>query len=234
MKTAAGLIEHCKKALKEQWQYVYGAKAQVLSLAQIKALKNEYGSMVWQSDLQKAGRMCCDCSGLISSYTGIERSSSNYKDSALATVSIGQLKADWEKYVGWGLWLSGHIGVVSDTKGYYYAMDGSARNMVHNPLNKQAWICAIKLKDIDYGEVKKMEGIDEVKKILGGLEKRVEALEAEREKVFNSLDEVPDWGRKTVEKLVEKGVLKGDGDGFKMSYSMLRVLVVCDRAGGIA
>lgn len=150
-KTVQGLLEHCKTALKNNVQYVYGAKMQVLTLAQIKTLQNIYGtSYVWTSDLQKAGKLCCDCSGLISSYTGITRSSSSYKSTALECVNITTVKSNWSKYIGWAFWLNGHIGVVSDTEGYYYAMDGSARNMVHYPITKQNWTYAIKLCDIDY------------------------------------------------------------------------------------
>ena len=50
--------------------------------------------------------------------------------------------------------MQGHIGVVSNTKGYYYAMDGSARNMVHYPMSKQKWTHCIKLCDINYEEEK--------------------------------------------------------------------------------
>jgi hypothetical protein len=155
MKTAAGLIEHCKTAVNEKWKYVYGAKMQRLTLAQIQALRREYGSLVWAADDAKAGHICCDCSGLISSYTGIERSSTNYKDTALCSIKISEIRKNWSAYVGWGLWLPGHIGVVADKEGYYYAMDGSARNAVCNPLNMQLWLCAIKLKDIDYTPQKK-------------------------------------------------------------------------------
>ena len=167
-KTVEGLLAHCKQTLKNSVQYVYGAKMQVLTYAQIKALQNKYGkNCVWDSDLNKAGKLCCDCSGLISSYTGNIRSSSNYAYTATATATIAQLKNNWSKYVGWGIWLSGHIGVVSDTEGYYYAMDGSGRNMVHYPINKQGWTKVIKLKDIDYAEVKKViKTYDEAIKIL--------------------------------------------------------------------
>lgn len=147
-KTAKGLLEHCRNA--KNWKYVYGAKGQVLTRTQIQNLKNRYGSLVWNSDLNKAGSVCCDCSGLISSYTGIVRSSANYKSTALATATITQLKSNWKAYVGWGIWMNGHIGVVSDTEGYYYAMDGSARNWVHYPISKNKWTYVIKLKDIDY------------------------------------------------------------------------------------
>lgn len=152
MKTRNELLAHCKKALAQGWKYVYGAKCQVLTRQQIKNLQNRYGkNMVWNSDLNKAGHICCDCSGLISSCTGVTRGSSQYKSTATATATISQLKANWSAYVGWGIWMNGHIGVVSDTPGYYYAMDGSGRNMVHNPLNKNNWVCVIKLCDINYG-----------------------------------------------------------------------------------
>jgi hypothetical protein len=169
-KNVSGLLAHCKQALKNDVQYVYGAKMKVMSYTEIKALQNTYGkSYVWDSDLNKAGKLCCDCSGLISSYTGIARSSGNYADTATESVTLAQLKADWSKYVGWGLWLKGHIGVVSDTQGYYYAMDGSARNMVHLPLSKNNWVKAVKLKDIDYTkEVSRVEikSYDEAVKVL--------------------------------------------------------------------
>jgi hypothetical protein len=169
-KNVSGLLAHCKQALKNNVQYVYGAKMKVLTYAEIKALQNTYGkSYIWDSDLNKAGKLCCDCSGLISSYTGVARSSSSYADTATASATIAQLKADWSKYVGWGIWLKGHIGVVSDTEGYYYAMDGSARNMVHLPISKNSWVKVIKLKDIDYAkEVTKVEikSYDEAIKVL--------------------------------------------------------------------
>lgn len=150
-KTVSGLLSHCKKAVVNKVQYVYGAKMQVMSYAQIKALQNTYGkNYVWNEDLKNAGKLCCDCSGLISSYTGITRGSSQYKATATASVSIATLTKNWSKYVGWGLWMNGHIGVVSDTEGYYYAMDGSARDMVHYPMSKQKWALCIKLCDIDY------------------------------------------------------------------------------------
>lgn len=148
MKTVKGLLDHCKSA--SSWKYVYGAKGQVLTRSQIQKLMSMYKSLVPASDLSKAGRICCDCSGLISSYTGVIRSSSNFKSTAVACATISQLKSNWNAYVGWGIWLPGHIGVVSDTPGYYYAMDGSRRNWVHYPISKNSWVNVIKLRDIDY------------------------------------------------------------------------------------
>lgn len=149
MKTYKQLLDHCAAA--SSWKYIYGAKGKVTSKSQILQLQKMYGTgLVWESDLNKAGQVCCDCSGLISSCTGIIRNSSNYKATALEIASIAQLKANWKKYIGWGIWKNGHIGVVSDTEGYYYAMDGSSRNWVHYPISKNDWVYVLKLKDIDY------------------------------------------------------------------------------------
>jgi hypothetical protein len=175
-KNVSGLLEHCRTALKNNVQYVYGAKMKVMTYAEIKALQNTYGkSYVWDSDLNKAGKLCCDCSGLISSYTGISRSSSIYASTATESATIAQLKADWGKYVGWGIWLKGHIGVVSDTKGYYYAMDGSVRNMVHLPISKNSWVKVIKLKDIDYTEENK-EMVETINIKINGKEIKADAI----------------------------------------------------------
>lgn len=149
-KSVKQLLDHCRKA--KDWKYVYGMKGSVMTLREYDMLKNMYGSMVWESDKTKVGKICCDCSGLISSCTGIQKSSSQYKSTAIETATINQLRANWSRYVGWGIWKQGHIGIVSDTPGYYYAMDGSAANWVHNPIERQNWQYAIKLKDIDYSK----------------------------------------------------------------------------------
>lgn len=143
------LLQHCKDA--HNWRYIYGAKGTVLTKVQIQALQRQYGSnMVWQSDIKKAGYVCCDCSGLISSATGIIRGSSQYKASASKVLTIEEFKKHWVP--GWAVWMNGHIGVASETVGYYYAMDGSARNWVHNPLSMNKFTHAFPICDVDYSE----------------------------------------------------------------------------------
>lgn len=51
------------------------------------------------------------------------------------------------------------------------------------------------------------------------------------DKVYNKIEEVPEWGKATVSKLVDKGVLKGTEKGLDLSYTLLRLLVINDRAG---
>ena len=49
--------------------------------------------------------------------------------------------------------------------------------------------------------------------------------------VYETVEAVPDWGQPTVKKLVDKGLLNGEGDGLGLTYDLLRVLVINDRAG---
>lgn len=57
------------------------------------------------------------------------------------------------------------------------------------------------------------------------------AMQAQRQPVWDKLEDVPEWGRKTVEKLVLRGAIGGDGCGLVLNYDQLRVLVINDRAG---
>ena len=48
---------------------------------------------------------------------------------------------------------------------------------------------------------------------------------------YNTVDECPDWARETIQKLIDKGYLGGNGQGLDLSHDMVRVLVINDRAG---
>lgn len=49
--------------------------------------------------------------------------------------------------------------------------------------------------------------------------------------VYESVEQIPAWGKDTITKLVNKGYLKGTGKGLDISEDLLRVLVINDRAG---
>ena len=51
--------------------YVYGMKGKVMGAGDYNRLKKAYGDMVWDTDIKKIGKVCVDCSGLISWATGI-------------------------------------------------------------------------------------------------------------------------------------------------------------------
>lgn len=51
-------------------------------------------------------------------------------------------------------------------------------------------------------------------------------------KMYQKIENVPDWAKPTVQKLVDKDVLVGDGKGnLDLSHEMTRMLVILDRAG---
>lgn len=44
--------------------------------------------------------------------------------------------------------------------------------------------------------------------------------------VYNTVSEIPEWGRAAVEKLIDEGKLHGDGSGLNIDYDMLRMIVM--------
>ncbi len=48
---------------------------------------------------------------------------------------------------------------------------------------------------------------------------------------YNTLAEMPDYAKPTIEKLMKKGILAGDSKGLDLSLDMVRMLVMNDRAG---
>ena len=50
--------------------------------------------------------------------------------------------------------------------------------------------------------------------------------------IYNKVDDVPEYARPTIQKLLDKGFLKGDDEGLlNLSVDMLRIFVVLDRSG---
>ena len=57
----------------------------------------------------------------------------------------------------------------------------------------------------------------------------IETME-EKSMKYEKLEEIPEWGKPSIEKLISKGVLKGNENGLDLSEDMLRMLVILDRA----
>lgn len=53
----------------------------------------------------------------------------------------------------------------------------------------------------------------------------------ENEVRYNTVKECPSWAQKTVQKLIDRGYLSGDGKGLNLSEDMIRIFVIHDRAG---
>lgn len=77
-----------------------------------------------------------------------------------------------------------------------------------------------------------MAQYDELKKEIAALEKTIESLKKSAEKVYHYTAEVPDWGRPTIQKLLDKGLFKGASKSdLNLPDNLLRTLVINDRAG---
>ena len=101
----------------------------------------------------------------------------------------------------------------------------------------QNWTCAVHLVQYTQGELfnADMHYIDfssigmGSKKLTSADVKRLLA-DVREAKMYDTVDALP-FGGDTVQKLIDKGLLKGEGDGLGITYDLLRVLVINDRAG---
>ena len=172
-KTAEGLVEFCKNKIGTA--YVYGTKGEVLTEDKYNRLKEQYGGMVWDSDKSKIGKVCCDCSGLISWYTGIIRSSTEYRNMAKNIYGIDYIA---KAPVGAAVWKQGHIGVYIGN-GEYIAADGSTYGVRKRKLSEADFKYWFRIADIDY---------------LNASEGR-----------YKTIEQTPEWAKPTIQKLIDDG-----------------------------
>lgn len=163
MLTNLGLIKFIKTKLGTP--YVYGMKGTVLTLAKYNSLKAQYGNLIWDSDKNKIGKICCDCSGLISWYTGIIRGSTQYKELAKKVYPISTIK---DAPIGAAVWKQGHIGVYIGN-GEYIAEDGSAYGCRKNKLSNASFTHWFKIIDIQYIEEEDDEVVEKAKIKINGV-----------------------------------------------------------------
>jgi N-acetylmuramoyl-L-alanine amidase len=48
---------------------------------------------------------------------------------------------------------------------------------------------------------------------------------------YNTIEEMPEWAKPTIQKLVDAKILNGTGEGLDLSMDSIRLLVIFDRAG---
>lgn len=163
MNKATGLVTYVKGKIGKP--YLYGFKQnkdwnKKCTLSDYNSLKRMYGKLIWDSDKSKCvGKYPCDCSGLISAYTGVQRSSTDYRNTATKVLPISKIT---DAQPGCLLWKQGHIGVLisvgkkSDgTDSYYIAEDGSAYGCQKKPVNWNNWTHILWCKDLEYEKIKK-------------------------------------------------------------------------------
>ena len=130
--TGKELLAFCRSKIGTP--YVYGMKGKVMTEQKYKFLKNTYGKMVWLSDRDKIGKVCVDCSGLISWACGVKLGSTQWKERAKSVNPISTIE---KAPIGALVWMQGHIGVYTGMKNgypYYIAADGSAYGVREVPL----------------------------------------------------------------------------------------------------
>lgn len=135
--------------------YVYGAKGAdgVFTSQRLNTLSKAYPSMFTASYIAKAkkyvGKVCTDCSGLITWYTGKVLGSAQMYSTASKRIPISQIK---KVPVGAVLWKSGHVGVyigdgkVVEAKGINYGT-------VETKVSSTPWEYALLFNYIDYDDV---------------------------------------------------------------------------------
>lgn len=151
--TGAELVAFCRSKIGTE--YVYGMKGAVLTAPKYNQLQRTYGEdAVWPSDVKKIGKVCVDCSGLISWACGISMGSSQWMHKADAKKPISTIKY---APVGALVWMQGHIGVYSGMKNgepYYVAADGSAYGVREVPISCNKFTHWLLVRSVfDYEEV---------------------------------------------------------------------------------
>ena len=75
-----------------------------------------------------------------------------------------------------------------------------------------------------------VEAVENLTHTIDRLADRITKLE--NPMIYNYIDDnMPSWARPTVQKLVDKGIIRGDENGLHLTDSDLKQLVINDRAG---
>ena len=172
--TGQQLVDFCR--FKLGTPYVYGMKGSVMSAAKYAELKQQYGKLVWDSDRNKIGKVCVDCSGLISWACGVALGSAQWMGRASVKQPISTIK---DAPVGALVWMKGHIGVYTGLRGgvpYYIAADGSAYGVREVPLSRNRFTHWLLVETVFEYEKGGEEVVEKCKIIIDGREYTAERI----------------------------------------------------------
>ena len=157
--TGKELVAFCRSKIGTP--YVYGMKGKVMTEANFQYLYNTYGrSKVPYSDHAKVGKVCVDCSGLISWACGVVLGSVQWMNRANVKQPIATLR---KAPIGALVWMEGHIGVYSGMKNgvhHYIAADGSKYGVREVPVSQNRfthWLLVEDVFDYEMGEEEMVE-----------------------------------------------------------------------------
>ena len=101
-------------------------------------------------------------------------------------------------------------------------------------MSKNSWAKWCKFKKQLKEEGLTVSQYEELKEAITELTAKITNLGAKLKNpmVYNYIDDnMPEWARPTIQKLVDKGILKGGDDGLNLTEDLMRILVINDRAG---
>jgi hypothetical protein len=172
--TGRELVDFCRSKLGTA--YVYGMKGERMTEANFNYLHKLYGrNYVPYSDHAKIGKVCVDCSGLITWACGKTYNSAGWKSAADEKHPIATLG---EAPIGALVWMPGHIGVYTGKKNgvcHYIAADGSKYGVREVPISQNDFSHWLLVRDVfDYEEDNEMVEKDRI--IVDGKEYMVEMI----------------------------------------------------------
>ena len=144
MKNNIGLIEHCEKALKEGWGYVYGTYGKVLTSSLLQNKLQQYPKEVgkYLDYIQKnyIGKRTADCVGLIKAFLWWDVDGPVYTaktdlsaDGIFKAAGMKGPVSEFPELPGVCLWKSGHVGVYIGA-GRVIEAKGTKYGVVETPL----------------------------------------------------------------------------------------------------
>ena len=153
--TGAELVAFCRSKIGTP--YLYGAKGEKVTKEDFESLQERYGKvMVPTFDQKKIGKVCVDCSGLISWASNRPLSSAGWESAADEKNPISTIR---QAPLGALVWRAGHIGVYSGMKNgepYYIAADSSNTGVQEAPIRKNNFTHWLLVEDVfSYEKTKK-------------------------------------------------------------------------------
>ena len=144
---ATELVEFCRSKIGTA--YVYGMKGEVMTQANFNYLHKIYGDkFIPYNDIKKVGKVCVDCSGLISWFCNVPMNSAGWSARSTVKKPISTIA---DAPVGALVWMPGHIGVYAGMVNgvhSYIAADGSKYGVRLAPMSANSFTHWLLVEDI--------------------------------------------------------------------------------------
>lgn len=112
-------------------------------------------------------------------------------------------------------------GIVAAELGIVWGGNWSTPDTPHFEVSEN-WKYSEEDEEMTENEKAKMQAIDDsltnLYRIVGEMK--------DKDIVYNTIEDVPEWGRAAVQKLIDEGKLHGDGSGLNIDYNMLRMITM--------